>query len=265
MKSKAAAAALRGGLGGILPVRYALIAFAVACTGWLNLAQALTADEIVAQHVAARGGADKLAALKTLKRTGRLIFPGFNGEITVTEYKARPSLYRFEFTLQGLTGVSAWDGHEGWQIQPFQGRKDPERIPEEQSRPLELSADIDFPFVNYREKGGALDFLGSEDVDGTPAYKLRLKLASGDEILYYIDPDSWMLIREIQTRVVRGAEQITENDYGEYERVEGVWVPMTEASGAKGSDPAQKQQTLYDKAEGNVQIDPSIFSFPQSK
>jgi hypothetical protein len=74
-----------------------------------------------------------------------------------------------------------------------------------------------------------------------------------------------MLIRDIQKQQIRGAEQITENDYGEYEQVQGVWVPMTEASGPKGSDPSQKQQTLYDKAEANVDVDPSTFSFPGSK
>jgi hypothetical protein len=252
-------------VGSVSFIRLVMLSLATLCVAGLNVAHALTADEIVAQHIAARGGMDHLQALKTLKRTGRLIVPGFNGELTVTEYKARPNEYRLEYTLQGLTAVQAWDGHEAWQIQPFQGRKDPERLPADQAKPLEFSADMDFPFVNYQAKGSKLAFLGTEDVDGTPAYKLRLQLASGDEILYFIDPDSWMLIRDIQKQQIRGAEQITENDYGEYEQVQGVWVPMTEASGPKGSDPSQKQQTLYDKAEGNVDLNPSIFSFPSAK
>jgi hypothetical protein len=246
-------------------LRGAGLALAATCSLIAGTAHAITADEIIANHVAARGGAEKLKALKTLRRTGRLIVPGFNGEISLVDYQARPNSYRVEFTLQGLTGVQAWDGHEGWQIQPFQGRKDPERLPADQSKPLELSADIDFPFVDYQSKGGKVQFLGSEDVDGTPAYKLRLARASGDEILYYIDPDSWMLIREIQKTVVRGAEQITENDYGEYERVEGVWVPMTQATGPKGSDASQKQQAVFEKAEANVDLPPSLFSFPAPK
>jgi hypothetical protein len=258
-------AAARGDDRFILSVQSVLIALAALWLGASNVAQALTADEIVAQHVNARGGVERLQALKTLKRTGRLVIPGFNGELTVTEYKARPNEYRVEYTLQGLTAVQAWDGHEAWQIQPFQGRKDPERLSADQAKPLANSADIDFPFVDYQAKGSKLSFLGTEDVDGTPAYKLRLQLASGDEIVYFIDPDSWMLIRDIQKQQIRGAEQITENDYGEYEQVEGVWVPMTEASGSKGSDPSQKQQTLFDKAEGNVDIDSSIFSFPAAK
>jgi len=257
--------AARGGDSRVLSVHRIVITLAVLYLGAANGALALTADEIISQHIAARGGMERLQALKTLKRTGRLIVPGFNGELTVTEYKARPNQYRVEYTLQGLTAVQAWDGHEAWQIQPFQGRKDPERLSADQAKPLANSADIDFPFVNYQAKGSKLFFLGTEDVDGTPAYRLRLQLASGDEIVYFIDPDSWMLIRDIQKQQIRGAEQITENDYGEYEQVQGVWVPMTEASGPKGSDASQKQQTLFDKAEGNVEVDASIFSFPSAK
>jgi hypothetical protein len=254
------ASARRG--GATRATRGACIAFAAMCSLIAGTAHGLTADEIIANHVAARGGAQKL---KTLKRTGRLIVPGFNAEISLVDYEARPNNYRVEFTLQGLTGVQAWDGHEGWQIMPFQGRKDPERLPADQSKQLELSADIDYPFVDYQSKAGKVEFLGSEDVDGTPAYKLRLTRASGDEIYYYIDPDSWMLIRDVQKTVVRGAEQITENDYGEYERVEGVWVPMVQASGPKGSDSSQKQQAVFEKAEANVDLPPSLFSFPASK
>jgi len=265
VKKRYSVAAARGDVRSASRVRLAAITFAGLCLGGLCSAHALTADEIIAQHVAARGGVERLQALKTLKRTGRLIVPGFNGDVTVTEYKARPDEYRLEYTLQGLTAVQAWDGREAWQIQPFQGRKDPERMSADQAKPLQYSADIDFPFVNYQAKGSKVAFLGTEDVDGTPAYKLRLQLASGDEILYFIDPDSWMLIRDIQKQQIRGAEQITENDYGEYEQVQGVWVPMTEASGPKGSDPSQKQQTLYDKAEANVDVDPSTFSFPDSR
>jgi hypothetical protein len=58
---------------------------------------------------------------------------------------------------------------------------------------------------------------------------------------------------------------VTETDYGEYERVAGVWVPMTEASGPKGSNASQKQQVVYDRAEGNAAVDPAIFVFPGAR
>jgi len=237
-----------------------------ACGLWMaSSAHALTADEIIARHVAARGGLANLEALQSLKRTGRVVIPGANLELSTSEVRVRPDSIRQEYTLQGMTAVVAWDGHEAWQIQPFEGRKDPVRMPADEAKPLAVAADIDFPLVHYQAKGSKVVYLGLEEVDGTPAHKLRVALASGDDITYYIDPDTWMIIRDVQKRAVRGAEQVTETDYGDYEKVQGVWVPMTEASGPKGSNDAQKQQVIYDHAEGNGAIGAGTFSFPVPK
>jgi len=228
-------------------------------------ARAITADEVIAKHVEARGGMASLQALKSLKRTGRLVIPGANIELTYVETRLRPDKIRGDLTLQGMTAVQAWDGKEGWQIQPFEGRKDPERMSADEAKALAVGADLDFALVDYKAKGGKAEYLGMEEVDGTPAHKVRVSLASGDDITYFVDPDTWMIIRDVQKREVRGAEQVSETDYGDYEKVLGVWVPMTEASGPLGSDDSQKQQIVFEHAEGNVAVDAAIFAFPAAK
>jgi len=238
----------------------------VACSLLASMAaHAITADEIIARHIEARGGLAKLEALTSLKRSGRLVLPGANIEVSVVDTRVRPDKIRQEFTLQGMTAVQAWDGHQGWQIQPFQGRKDPERMSADEAKPLAIAADLDFPLVDYKAKGARVEYLGLEEVDGTPAHKLRVDLASGDDVIYFIDPDTWMIIRDVQKREVRGAEQVSETDYGDYEKVQGVWVPMTEASGPVGVDATQKQQVVFDRAEGNGAVDAAIFAFPAAK
>jgi hypothetical protein len=225
-------------------------------------ARAITADEIITQHVAALGGADKLKAIRTLKRSGHLLIPGLSIKLPWTEVRVRPTSIRQEVTLQGLTQVAAFDGHDAWQVQPFQGRKDPARMSADEAKGLRLAADIDMPLVDYKAKGHTVEYLGLEDVDGTPAHKLRVRLAWGDEVTYWIDPDSWMVIRDLQRQTIRGAEQVTETDYGEYERVAGVWIAMTEESGPKDSDSSQKQKFVYEKGEANIAVDAATFAFP---
>jgi hypothetical protein len=238
---------------------------AVLCVAPLGAAWGVTADEIIAKHVAARGGAEQMHALRSLERKGKLLIPGFNIELTVRELRARPSGFRQEVTLQGLTQIVAWDGKDAWQVQPFEGRKDPARMSDDEANGLRLGADLDGPLVDYRAKGHQVEYLGSEDVDGTPAHKLRVRLAWGDEVTYWIDPDSWMVIRDRQKQSVRGAEQVVDTDYGEYEKVGGVYVPMTEESGPKDSDPSQRQKIVYDTAAANVPADASAFAFPAPK
>lgn len=226
------------------------------------VAGAVDADEVIAQHVRARGGAEALRNLKVLRREGRLVVPGFDADVRIVETRARPGSIRQEVTMQGLTAVQAYDGRQAWQIQPFQGRKDPELMTTDDAKSLIASGYMDGMLVGWRERGSRVDYLGLEDVDGTPAHKLRLVEKDGDQYTYFIDPDTYMLLREVQKRAVRGAEQETEIDYGEYEQVAGVYVPMTEEQGPKGSNPSEKQKVLYEKAAANVDVPASAFSFP---
>ncbi|HXQ31443.1 MAG TPA: hypothetical protein VN790_05700 [Steroidobacteraceae bacterium] len=243
---------------------------AVAGVGGCLLAVALaaaplTADEIIAHSVEARGGAAALAAIKTLRRSGRLIIPGANVDVRVRELKTRAGEYRSDLTLQGLTQIQAYDGKQAWTVQPFQGRKDPSLMSADEAKGLALSSDIDLPFVDYRRKGHAVEYLGLEDIDGTPSYKLRVRLQWGDEATFWIDPDTWMVIRELDRQTIRGADELTQTDYGEYEKVAGVYIPMTEEQGPKDADSAHRQKVVYDKAEANLAVSPSEFAFPGSQ
>ena len=223
---------------------------------------AITAEEIVAKNVEARGGAAALASIKSLRRTGRFVIPGRNILVTVSELKQRPGRVRQEATYQGLTQIQVWDGAKGWQVQPFEGRKDAAWMSEDDAKPFRLAADLDGPFVNAKEKGHTLEYLGTEDVDGTLAHKLRVRLKWGGEVTVWIDPDTWMVIRDLQKTTARGAEQEVETDYGDYEKVGGVFLPMSEESGSRNSPPSSRGKSVYDKAEVSVSVTPDTFAFP---
>src|SRR5436190_1230191 len=90
----------------------------------------------------------------------------------------RPS--RFHLRLQELTAVTAYDGREGWNVQPFGGRRDPEKSSADDARGLAQQAELDGPLIDWRTKGHRIDYLGIEDVDGTPAIKLRVTRADKD-------------------------------------------------------------------------------------
>src|SRR5437879_12916872 len=77
-------------------------------------------DELVAKNIEAKGGAEALRALQSLKLTGKLIVNEGQLQIDHIEIKKRPGEVRTESTLQGMTAVHAYDGKEGWRITPFQ-------------------------------------------------------------------------------------------------------------------------------------------------
>lgn len=224
------------------------------------LADAGSVDDLVAKNRAARGG-DAIAAVNTLRMTGKLTFPG-DYQLSFVETKSRTGGVRIESTIQGLTIVQAYDGTEAWQIQPFGGRKDAARMSADEGRAIADEALIE-GYLLAAQSGGTLTDLGTEDVDGTLAYKLRLVQADGDEFTYYLDPDSWLEIRIVEKRRLRGAEVSTEYELGDYERVAGVYFPMSIESGPLGSD--QRQKINLDSIEANVAVDAAIFKMPAAQ
>ena len=121
------------------------------------------------------------------------------------------------------------------------------------------------PIVRYgdpvlRAKGARVDYLGTEDIDGTDAHKLRVTLKDGDVQYVYLDPDYFLVIRIVYLRTVRGARVETETDLGNYEKVDGVYFPFSIDSGAKG-EPRTRKITI-EKARANVDLPDALFRFP---
>jgi len=220
----------------------------------------LTVDELVAKNVAAKGGSDALRALQSVRLNGKMLVNEGQIQLAYAETKKRPDEVRTEATLQGMTAVEAYDGKEGWRISPFQGRKDPEKMSADDVKPLMENAEIDGPLVNWKEKGSTLEYLGREDVDGTSAYKIKVVRKNGDVNFVYLDPDHFLEIRILTQRIRHGAQEETETDVGDYEKIGGVFIPFSIEAGRKG-DP-DKQKVVIEKAEPNVPVDDAIFHFP---
>ena len=248
-------------------MRHAVIVLLAVCcfapffsrSSALLLAQ--TADELVAKNIQARGGMEKMKAIKTLRMTGK--FEGGDGFVAVvSQENERPNLIRQTFTLQGMTAVQAYDGATGWQIQPFGGKKDPELMGEDDMRDLLLDGDFDGPLVDYKEKGSTVEYLGHDVVDGDDALRLKVTLKNGDIIYDYLDPDTFIEIRREIQQFIRGSVRDRVVGYGSYKPVNGVMYPFSISQGPK-NHPDEQTDTVQ-KIEANVTIDPADFMLPAS-
>jgi hypothetical protein len=212
-------------------------------------ALAMTAEELVAKNLEARGGAAKLGAITSIHAVGTRRVGG-GQDAKVESWAVAGRSYRGEFTLQGMTAVSAWDGTEAWSISPFGGRRDPQKISADDAKGLIEATDIAGPLVDYRAKGNKVEYLGTEDIDGTDAHKLRVTLKNGDTQYLFLDPDAFLEIRVVNHRMVRGQDEVSTTDLGEYEKVDGIYFPF------------ESGRTHLDKVELNRPIDSKMFAFP---
>jgi hypothetical protein len=241
-------------------MRHAVIVLAVvSCLSVFSLGQ--TAEELVNKNIQAKGGIDKIKAIKSIRITGKLNAGGGFTAATVQE-NDRPNLVRETFSLQGMTAVTAYDGATGWHIQPFGGHKDPELLGEDELRGLLIDADFDGPLVDYKEKGNTVEYLGHDIVDGDDALRLKVTLKDGDIIYYYLDPDTFLEIREEVQQFIRGSVHESVSEMGSYKPVQGVMYPFSISQGSK-ANPAE-QSTTVEKIEVNVPIDKADFALPAS-
>jgi len=220
-----------------------------------------TVDEVIDNHVKALGGMDKLNAIKTAKMTGT--FSGGGIDIPVTIYIKRPDEARMEMSFQGQSMIRATDGKEGWSISPFNGKKTAEKMPAEELKEMKQQAEIEGQLVNYKDKGSKAELMGKDDMEGSEVYKIKLTDKDGDVTYYYLDSQSYLILKDAAKRKIKEKEINTETYYGNYKATDGVMFPMAIEFKQPGSSDSQK--AVIDKIEINPTVDDSIFKMPADK
>ena len=219
-----------------------------------------TVDEIVAQHLAARGGAEKLQALRAIRETGKVT--ASDGRVAlVTREMQRPGLFRLEFSYQGTTSVFAHDGTSRWQIAPLQGQFEPMAMPPEADAAVGVDQrDIEGPLVDWRAKGHVVTLAGREAIDGKETYKLELKLKGGVTRYDYVDVASHQVIRSDVTRLIRGHATVLENRFSDFRAEGGIVFPHAIETQVK--DRPQILRIVVEKIELDPVLDGSRFKMP---
>lgn len=222
---------------------------------------AQTVDEVIARNIQAHGGMAKLESIQTRRMSGRMTIQSF--QVRFVQENKRWDKVRQDLTIQGMSQVQAYDGKTAWQVDPFEGRRDPELMSADDAKDLVVAADIDGPLVNYKQKGHKAELVGHDSVEGTDCYKIKLTLKNGDIRYYYLDTDSFLELKlETQTSI-RGSIQENETYYGDYDEVNGVYYPFAIEMGQKGS--TDRVKLTLEKIEQNVPLDDSSFSMPAMK
>jgi hypothetical protein len=233
---------------------------AVALSLLPTATRAQTLDEILARHVAARGGREALASVRTLRMTGRAT-EGPGREAIVRREIARPGRIRTEFEFQGTTGVYAWDGKEGWRVSPLDGVFSPQPLPPEEAALAAEQADIAGPLVDAKAKGHAVHFVGTDTLPGGPTHHLRVTLGSGAVREVWVDAATGLIVRTVATRTVRGHAASIETDLGDYRETGGVLFPRSIEVKVEGRP--RRLRIVVDRVAVNVPLDESRFRTPR--
>jgi outer membrane lipoprotein-sorting protein len=219
-----------------------------------RLVHGQTVDEIVAKNIEAKGGADKLKGVQSMKLTGKVVGRGMESPFTI--WSKRPNMARQEAKTQGTTMVRAFDGSTAWMMIGA----DTQEITGPQAQATRDQAEFDSPLLDYKAKGNTIELVGTEAIGDAKVYHLKLTTKSGAVQQYFLDAATGL---EKQTSVTleQGPQPLTiVTDLSDYRDIDGIKVPFTVKQTVNGT-PAST--LTVDKVEFNTPIDDTIFKMPK--
>lgn len=220
---------------------------------------AQTLDEVVAKHITAMGGADKLSKLQSIKITAEMAVMNMTVPVTTTIVQDRG--FRSETNVQGKTIVQVIDRDKGWSINPMSGQDKATPLPDEMVKSLSAETDLT-GLYHYKEKGQTLSLIGEDNMEGAKVYKLSMTLKNGSKRMIYLSTDTFLILRTIAAVTVNGQDVQSRNTQSNFKMVDGIMYPFTsevETSAMPGTTMTMKITTL----EINPKIDDTIFAMPQ--
>src|SRR5436305_3853589 len=167
------------------------------------ITNAQTADDIIAKHIDAIGGKDKLSQINTVYIESTTSVMGNDGRTKT--YIVNGKAYKNESDFSGQSFVNVITDTSGWMINPYAGATDPTAIPNDQ---FKMNADEVYvdPFINYAANGAKVELAGQEKVGDVNAYKLKYTNKYGSATDYYFDPATWYIIQATKTANAMGQE-----------------------------------------------------------
>ena len=155
------------------------------------------------------------------------------------DLKLMATNWGYNGTLDAYCGHAKKEGYDGIEIWWPMEKKDQD----------ELDATDDL--LDYASKGTTVEYLGTDDVEGTECYKLKLTMKSGKEKTAYISTEDNMLVKTSEKVTANGQEQEASVMYSNYKEVNGIKFAFAINSPFGPID--------FDSIEINTEVDDALF------
>jgi hypothetical protein len=242
-----------------VPILPALALIALASSA-APVASLPSADEIVAKHVAARGGSERLALLRSL------IYRGTYREGTHVSDQAAMALMRPYLKLVGDPEKPLGDFAEGYDGSAWEYYEDPGvvlRTVGPASAAARHGSWVDGPLADFRAKGSTIDVEGIERIGDRDAYRLRLTMRDGFAVEEFIDARTFLEIANRKAAPIHafGEKVASETRFFDFRPVEGVLFSFrneeVEIDTGRVLNSMQWREIV-----ANRPLDPAVFSPP---
>ena len=242
--------------------------FLVAIVSLLTISlNAQSVDEIVGNYLENTGGAENWENVKGVRMNASINQMGM--EIPIEMVQLKDKMYT-KISIQGQEiKQGVFDGETLWSIN-FMSMKAEKSDQEDVDNVKNELAEFPDPFLNYKDKGFTVELMGTETVEGSDVYKIKLTkkpmVVDGEEVpnvsIYYFDSENFVPIM-VHEEVMSGPGKgmIMESKMSDYQEIEGLYFPFSMTQGVKDQP---GQPITIESIELNPSIDDSEFNFPES-
>ena len=242
--------------------------FLVAIVSLLTISlNAQSVDEIIGNYLENTGGAENWENVKGLRMNASINQMGM--EIPIEMVQLKDKMYT-KISIQGQEiKQGVFDGETLWSTN-FMSMKAEKSDQEDVDNVKNELAEFPDPFLNYKDKGFTVELMGTETVEGSDVFKIKLTkkpmVVDGEEVpnvsIYYFDSENFVPIM-VHEEVMSGPGKgmIMESKMSDYQEVEGLYFPFSMTQGVKDQP---GQPITIESIELNPSIDDSEFNFPES-
>jgi len=267
----------------------------LAAPAWSQEAPKLSAEKVLANNVAARGGLAAWKKIQTMSYSGKMDAARQRPELAGTEaataqrrmqkprpgdkFEApdaakelpdialpfrlelkRPLKSRVELDFNGSTAVQTYDGSHGWKLRPFAGKTEAEAYTPDELKDAAAQQALDGMLIDAAAKGNRIILEGSEPIEGKPAYKLKVTLKNGTVRHVWVDAASFLEVQFDGTRQFDGHPTTLYTALKDYRTVDGVTVPFVMETRVQGVKHVER--IVIDKVTVNAALADERFGRP---
>ena len=236
----------------------------------------LTAEQVIEKNLAARGGLQAWRAVQTLSMSGKVDAGGNEPQThsvqgvrtSGVQLPKRPAEQvqlpfrlelkhgrksRLELDFSGKTAVQVYDGTNGWKLRPFLNRHEVEAFTADEMKTVALQSDLDGPLVDYAAKGTKVELEGTDKVEGSDTYRLKLTLKNGQTQHLWVNAKTFLETKiEGMPRRLDGKYHSVEIYYQDYRTVSGLMIPYVMETKVQGVKQPEKIEIE------NVAVNPRV-------
>ena len=222
----------------------------------------LTAAQIVEKNILARGGLAAWHAVDSVIMSGKISLGKNQPQVSFVLDVKRPRKARMEVRFNGESAVHIYDGQNAWKIMPFLDRYDVEPYPSQEMNDAPAGLDLDGPLMDYEAKGTFVELEGTDRVENSQAYRLRLTMKDGTVRRTWIDRATFLEVKvDAAPRRFNGRLHAVATYYRDYKNVQGLMIPHVFETALEGV--AQTEKVTIEDVVINPKLDDKLFTRPE--